>query len=132
MPTQSHLEPTSSIKPFFSTTCVWQCFEIVEVMGSDCFFKAEVRSFRRSGFSGNSSDISSSALFYQDHVGGLFLVRVIFGHMSQASFCPATFVHHTVKLSDVHLHYVEAGKGVPVVLVHGKSVIEPYSPFRLA
>src|SRR5258708_36708272 len=29
------------------------------------------------------------------------------------------FTHHTIALEDVRLHYVTAGKGDPVVLLHG-------------
>ena len=30
-----------------------------------------------------------------------------------------TFAHHTIALDDVRLHYVSAGSGDPVVLLHG-------------
>ena len=30
-----------------------------------------------------------------------------------------TFAHHTITLDDVRLHYVSAGSGDPVVLLHG-------------
>lgn len=31
----------------------------------------------------------------------------------------STFTHHTAAVNDVRLHYVRAGKGDPVVLLHG-------------